>query len=147
MRVTKAEPGDIPDLCALLGILFSQETEFIPDAAIQAEGLRRIIGHPERGVILVLRDGDGVIGMVNLLTTVSTALGGTAAILEDMIIRPGARGTGAGSILLEAAVTHARDSGCGRITLLTDPGNTPAHRFYERHGFIRSQMLPFRMIL
>jgi GNAT superfamily N-acetyltransferase len=147
MKVDSASLDDVPRLCALLDLLFSQEAEFRPDRERQAAGLAAIIDNPEAGRILVLRDGDEIIGMVNLLYTVSTALGGRVAILEDMVVDAGRRGGGAGSRLVEAAVRHAREAGCRRITLLTDSTNLPAQRFYARHGFAASEMLPMRRLL
>ena len=146
MLIDKASPNDIPQLCALLGILFAQEAEFEPDEAKQAAGLQQIIENPETGQILLLRDGDMVSGMVSLLYTVSTARGGRVALLEDMVVRPELRGKGAGSMLLQSAVDHARAGGCSRITLLTDQVNEAAIRFYRRHGFEASGMLPLRLV-
>jgi len=147
MEITQATNDDIPQLCELLNLLFSQEAEFQPDVKLQTAGLRQIIDFPERGQILVLRDGLSIIGMVNLLFTVSTALGGRVAILEDMVIRPQYRGTGAGHMLLEAAIGLVKSSGCRRITLLTDATNDAAQRFYRRHGFNISEMVPMRLVL
>lgn len=147
MEISRATVEDIPQLCDLLAFLFDHETEFRPDCALQGAGLRQIIDFPERGRILALREGQSVIGMVNLLFTVSTALGGRVAILEDMIVRPDCRCKGAGSMLLEAAVASARAAGCLRVTLLTDSANEPAQRFYKRHGFGRSDMVPMRLLL
>ncbi|HAO24539.1 MAG TPA: GNAT family N-acetyltransferase, partial [Methylophaga sp.] len=39
MEILTAVPSDIPELCRLLDTLFSQETEFKPDAEMQALGL------------------------------------------------------------------------------------------------------------
>jgi GNAT superfamily N-acetyltransferase len=147
MEISRATVEDIPQLCELLALLFDQEAEFRPDSALQAEGVRQIIEFPERGRILALREGKTVVGMVNLLFTVSTALGGRVAILEDMVVRPDCRSRGAGSMLLEAALAFARSSGCLRVTLLTDAANEAAQRFYKRHGFSRSDMVPMRLLL
>ena len=145
-RIEPATPDDIPQLCELLAILFEQEAEFQPDAAKQAAGLHRIIENPQVGQILLLRDSDEVVGMINLLYTVSTARGGRVAILEDMVVRPEQRGNGAGSTLLQAAIARAREAGCSRITLLADHANEAALRFYRRHGFTASGMLPLRLV-
>ena len=147
MEITRATNDDIPQLCELLNFLFSQEAEFQPDGKLQAAGLRQIIDFPERGQILVLRDGESIIGMVNLLFTVSTALGGRVAILEDMVVRPQYRGNGAGHMLLEAAIGWVKSSGCRRITLLTDGANDSAQKFYRKHGFTISAMVPMRLVL
>ena len=147
MQIVEATPEDVPQLCKLLELLFSQEAEFRPDAVTQARGLFAVIGFPERGHILVLRDGTSIAGMVNLLFTVSTALGSRVALLEDMVIHPSHRGSGSGSALLRAAIDIARDSGCQRVTLPTDGDNTSAQRFYHRHGFATSGMVPLRLSL
>lgn len=135
---------DIPALCRLLNQLFSQEAEFTPDEASQKRGLEAILSNADVGFIEVIVEGDKILGMVNVLYTISTALGARVAILEDMVIDHDERGRGHGSALLDAALARARTNGCQRITLLTDADNTPAHRFYERHGFTRSTMVPFR---
>lgn len=147
MRVDLATIADVPRLAELLEILFSQEDEFVPDRPRQERGLRAIVSDPEMGEILVLRDGGAIIGMVSLLYLVSTALGGRVALLEDMVVEPERRGSGAGSLLLTAAIAHARDAGCLRITLLTDQSNAAGQRFYGRHGFTRSTMVPMRLLL
>jgi len=147
MQITPANTSDIPALCELLGILFSQEADFKPDFDTQSRGLACIINSPEIGVILVARKNSRVVGMVNLLYTISTALGARVALLEDMVVSPSMRGSGVGSRLLEQAIQTAHSSGCKRITLLTDHDNEPAQRFYQRHGFTFSAMIPLRLSL
>jgi len=147
MKITEATKDDIVGLCELLALLFAQEAEFRPDRSLQTTALQQIIDFPECGRVLVLREGDSLIGMVNLLFTISTALGGRVALLEDMIVHPEYRGCGAGSELLQAAINLAKSYGCRRITLLTDQTNEAAQRFYERHGFNISEMVPMRLSL
>lgn len=147
MQITPAKASDIPVLCGLLSILFSQEADFNPDHEAQSRGLTQIISNPEIGVILVARQNEQVLGMVNLLFTVSTALGGRVALLEDMVVLPGFRNSGLGSRLLEQAIQTCGLNGCKRITLLTDGVNESAQHFYQRHGFTASAMTPFRLVL
>lgn len=147
MVISCAQEADIPELCVLLHFLFAQETEFYPNPQTQEHGLAAIIRQPHVGRILVAREGEHVVGMVNLLFTLSTALGGRVALLEDMVVGPDARGTGIGSALLRQAVEVARLEGCLRITLLTDGDNRAAQRFYSRHGFQLSGMVPMRLML
>lgn len=145
--VRPAALNDIPQLCTLLAILFTQEADFQPDTEKQSAALRKIIAHPETGCILVLCEGNNISGMVNLLFTVSTACGGKVGLLEDMVIHPSRRGGGLGSELLQAAIKLAQHEGCLRITLLTDRTNNAAIRFYQQHGFGMSGMIPLRLEL
>ena len=85
--------------------------------------------------------------MVSILFTVSTAEGGRAAWLEDMVVHPSRRGQGIGERLINEAKSGALAAGCSRITLLTDAMNSPALQFYEKAGFSRSQMVPLRLKL
>ena len=142
-----ARLSDVPAMTALLRLLFAQEAEFAPDAAAQDKGLRAILDDPALGQLLVADDGQRILGMVNLLYSYSTALGARVALLEDMVLAEEARGSGLGKRLLEAAVAHCRTAGCKRITLLTDGDNARAHAFYQRCGFIRSDMVAFRRAL
>jgi len=144
IAIDDATPQDIPALCDLLDLLFAQEADFTPDRAKQERGLRLILDDVRVGAILVARDGAHVVGMVNLLFTVSTAEGARAMLLEDMIVRPDYRGQGVGLALIEAAIARAAAKGCARITLLTDEDNTQAQWFYGRAGFRRSAMIPMR---
>ncbi len=143
--IEKASIEDIPQLCDLLEMLFDMESDFLPDRTKQTEGLRQIIGNPEVGCILVFREGNDISGMVNLLYTVSTACGGRVGMLEDLIVKPDRRNMKIGCDLLDAAIDHAKISGCLRITLLTDSDNLGAIRLYQRFGFSRSEMIPLRL--
>ncbi|BCB26092.1 hypothetical protein SKTS_09780 [Sulfurimicrobium lacus] len=147
MQISPATPRDIAALCELLDVLFSQEAEFEPDREAQSRGLALIIGNPGAGRVLVARRDEEIVGMVSLLYTVSTALGARVALLEDMVVAPGSRGAGTGSQLLQHAIESAQQDGCKRITLLTDRSNDAAQRFYLRHGFASSSMIPLRLFL
>lgn len=145
--ILPATLGDIPALCELLGILFAQEAEFQPDPAAQQRALAQVIADSSIGSIFLARRHEKTAGMVSLLYSVSTALGGRAATLEDMVVHPEFRHAGIGSRLLNHAQRFADQNGCKRITLLTDRSNTAAQRFYRRHGFTDSDMLAMRLLL
>ncbi|OHX34885.1 GNAT family N-acetyltransferase [Methylomonas sp. LWB] len=147
MRIDLARAADIAVLSDLLTELFDQEAEFCPDSTAQQRGLAAIIGDPTIGEILVAREDGRPVGMVSLLYTVSTALGGRVAWLEDMVVTANRRGSGIGQGLLKAAIAHAKSGGCRRITLLTDAENAAAQDFYRREGFNASPMRPYRLSL
>jgi len=75
------------------------------------------------------------------------AIAGTAGVLPDgagawritrMYVAADQRGTGLADALLAQAESFARDAGARRLTLFSDTRFARAHRFYERHGYVRS---------
>ncbi|WP_275356393.1 GNAT family N-acetyltransferase [Methylophilus sp. YYY-1] len=97
--------------------------------------------------MLVARQQGQVIAMVSLLFTISTALGGRVALLEDMVVDQTCRGLGIGSQLLTFAIAHARQQAIQRLTLLTDQDNQAGQHLYRKHGFQPSGMQVWRLIL
>lgn len=138
---------DVPALADLLSILLAQEAEFSVDHAAQCRGLEAIVANPAIGHVFVARQVERVVGMVNLLYTISTALGERVALLEDMVVDTAYRNGGVGSGLMDYAIAHARTAGIRRVTVLSDHDNIAAHRFYHRQGFVMSSMIPFRRAL
>jgi ribosomal protein S18 acetylase RimI-like enzyme len=57
------------------------------------------------------------------------------------------RGRGFGEKLLLHAIEYAKKKDFARITLLTDRLNEDGQRFFQKHGFIASKMIPMRLIL
>lgn len=147
LELGTATKKDLAQLVELLGMLFVQEADFVPDAAKQKRALEQILGDPRIGRIYVAREGGSVVGMVSTLYTVSTAEGGKAAWLEDMVVLPERRGRGVGAALLAHAVVGAREEGCLRLTLLSDEDNAQAHAVYASEGFQFSGMRPMRLKL
>jgi GNAT superfamily N-acetyltransferase len=144
LLIEPATIDDLPQLADLLYDLFSHEADFVPNKENQLRGLRLILEQPNRGRIFVLRNGTRMIGMINLLITISTAEGGFVLLLEDLVIHCDHRGQGYGGRLLEHALEYARSKNFLRITLLTDRMENRARGFYERHGFRQSGMVPMR---
>jgi RimJ/RimL family protein N-acetyltransferase len=150
LELTRVEPAtmeDLPSLTELLMELFAQESDFRADYNAQMRGLRLLLEQPNRGRIFVLRSANKIIGMINLLFTISTAEGGFVILLEDLIIGSNFRRQGFGSELLKYAIDYAKQKDFLRITLLTDRVSESSLAFFEKHGFQRSDMVPMRLWL
>ena len=146
-HIEQATLEDLPQLTDLLFDLFTQEADFVPNRAKQMRGLRLILEQPNRGRIFVLRQNGLILGMINLLFTISTAEGGFVILLEDVVVHREHRGQGFGDKLLTHAMEYAKKKDFLRITLLTDRLNADGQRFFKAHGFAESHMLPMRLIL
>jgi GNAT superfamily N-acetyltransferase len=147
LRIEPATLEDLPLMAELLADLFAHEPDFHPDQAKQIRGLRLILEKPDRGRIFVLRNNVRIIGMINLLFTISTAEGGFVVLLEDLVVHADHRGQGHGSRLLQYAVNFVQDKHFLRITLLTHRGDGSLVEFYRKHGFFESEMVTMRRLL
>jgi len=146
-HIEQATLEDLPQLTDLLYDLFTQEGDFVPNRAKQMRGLRLILEQPSRGRIFVLRQNGTILGMINLLFTISTAEGGFVIMLEDVIVHRAHRGKGFGDKLLQHSIAYAKKKDFLRITLLADRLNDQGQHFFKEHGFFESKMIPLRLIL
>ena len=143
--IEPATEADLDELSLLLGELFAQESDFRPDKDKQLRGLRLIFEQPSRGRVFVLRRDGAIVGMINLLFTISTAEGGFVMLLEDLVVHKQFQGHGYGAKLLNHAIDFAKKKNFLRITLLTDQPENVAQEFFRRYGFVESSMIPMRL--
>lgn len=144
MKIRKARLKDIGEITNLLELLFTQEIEFEFQKKLHIKALKKIINNKDIGTIFVVTKEQKVIGCVNILFTISTALGGRVALLEDMIINPLYQNKGIGKKLLLKVFEKLKKKKVKRITLLTDGDNQKGHNFYKSLGFAESTMKVFR---
>jgi len=143
--IEPATQADLDELSGMLSGLFAQESDFRPDNDKQLRGLRLIFEQPSRGRVFVLRRDGAIVGMINLLFTISTAEGGFVMLLEDLVIHKEYQGKGYGAKLLQYAIDFAKQKNFLRITLLTDRPENVAQAFFRKHGFVESSMIPMRL--
>lgn len=144
------EPATIEDLDALVALvmeLMELQDDFRPHRESQTKGIRLILEDPSRGRIFVLRNGDRIIGMANLLFTISTAVGGLVILMEDVVVHPDHRGQGYGSLLVEHVFEFAHQKSFRRITILTDKLSAHSQGFFKKHGFEFSHLIPMRRLI
>lgn len=139
--IRKAVPGDVKTLIKLLQILFSIETDFQFDESKQGRGLQLMIAAPGRRCIMVAEADGQVIGMCSAQLLISTAAGGTVALVEDMVVAGEYRGRGIGKHLLSAIEDWAVQQGAERLELLADRANTPALNFYEKMKWRQTHLI------
>src|SRR3979409_59018 len=147
VAIEPATEADLDDLSELLGELFSEEKDFRPNKQKQLRGLRLIFEQPNRGRVFVLRRDNAIVGMINLLFTISTAEGGFVMVLEDLVVHEEYRGKGYGSMLLKVAMDFGNQKNFLRITLLTDRPELRSQELFRRFGFHESSMMPMRLLL
>ena len=139
--ILAAEPKDITALVGLLKILFGIEADFTFDEAKQRRGLQLMLEAPATRQIMVAESGGEIIGMCSAQLLVSTAEGGMAALIEDMVVGMEYRCRGIGRKLLESVETWALNQGATRLELLADRENTPALEFYKRMRWRNTRLI------
>jgi N-acetylglutamate synthase-like GNAT family acetyltransferase len=148
--VPVVEAATLEDLSALTELvmdLFSRSGDFLPDKTVQERGIQLILEQPSRGRIFIVRNRNKIIGMVNLLFTISTARGGFVILMEDVVIHPDHRGQGYGAMLMDHVIEFAHLKQFKRITLLTDKISAESQDFFKKQGFEYSNMIPMRKII
>lgn len=145
IKIETASIEDLPQILELVMELFEMQGEFPSNETLQEQALRLIVESPNRGRIFVMRNEHCIIGIVTLLFTISTAVGGMVILLEDFIVHPGHRGQGYGQKMLDHVSTFAKEKNFKQVTLLTDKFSIATQEFFKKQGFNHSNMIPMRM--
>jgi GNAT superfamily N-acetyltransferase len=99
------------------------------------ELLQRALFGPRRYAEVVFACVNGAaVGFALYFFSFSTFLGRPGLYLEDLFVRPEARGRGIGTVLLKWLATHALERGCGRLEWAVLDWNTDAMAFYLKLG-------------
>ena len=134
MPIRPAAPADVPVIRALIVELAVYERE--PDAvkASEADLHAALFGaRPLAEAMLAEHDGE-VVGLALFFTNFSTWAGKGGLYLEDLFVRPQARGQGLGKALLVHLAGIAVARGYSRFEWSVLDWNTPAIDFYRALG-------------
>jgi len=141
-----ARETDITAMAGLLGELFSIERDFQPDPDKQRVALAMLLAS-DLAEVLVAEDDGHVIAMCTMQRLVSTAEGGWAGLVEDVVVSEHYRGRGIGSLLLQTMARRATAWGIRRLQLLADQANAPALDFYKRSSWQPTQLVALRKVI
>jgi len=141
--VRQAQDSDLADLVSLLQILFEIEKDFFFDEARQQQGLMLMLEN-RQGVILVAENSNRVIGMCTGQLVISTAEGGPAVLVEDVVVLPAWQGRGVGRYLISSIADWAATQKASRLQLLADRNNNSALTFYNKVGWQMTELICLR---
>lgn len=133
--IRKATPADVHAIHAMIVELAVYEKE--PDAvlATPADLERNLFGESPALFGHVAEDNEGnVVGFALWFLNYSTWLGTHGIYLEDLYVKPDARGAGHGIALLSTLAGICVERGYGRLEWWVLDWNTPARGFYEAKG-------------
>ncbi len=133
LSITRAGPTELDALSQL----FDAYRQFYgqpSDLARARQWLRERLRFGE-SVVLVARRGVALIGFAQLYPMFSSVRTARTWILNDLYVDAGARRSGVGHALLEAAAAFARADGAAGIALETAQDNAAARALYRAAGW------------
>jgi len=132
--IRPATVDDVPVVVRLVHELATYERE--PDAVVATEEHFRtaLFGPDPRVHCLVAEDGGETVGFAIWFVSFSTWLGTHGIYLEDLFVRPEARGGGHGRALLTELARIAVERGYGRVEWAVLDWNVDAQGFYRALG-------------
>jgi GNAT superfamily N-acetyltransferase len=129
-----ARVDDVPVIVSLIRELAEYERE--PDAVEATEDdIRAALFGSSPAAFCHVAEHDGeVVGLALWFLNFSTWKGRHGIYLEDLFVRPTARGTGLGKALLVNLIEIAQERGYGRVEWSVLDWNSPAQDFYRALG-------------
>jgi GNAT superfamily N-acetyltransferase len=129
----RAELADAPTLQILLEEHVHHHGEILERGV---EALETYGFGPKALFRTVLAERDGkALGFALFYPDFSTLRGKPGVLLQDIYVRPDARGLGLGRKLLARAMQEAQDWDAAFLTLMVDRSNDIAQAFYAKLGF------------
>lgn len=146
VRIRPAMPQDVPLLCDLIRDLAVYE-KLEHECRVSPGGLHAALFGPSPSAKALVGELSGVPeGFALYFTNFSTFLAKPGIYLEDLFVRPHARGSGLGKSLLSTLARIAVEQGCGRVEWSVLDWNEPAIGFYKRLGAVpMSEWTVFRL--
>ncbi len=134
--IRQAEPADA-DLIAELVRDLAEYEKLAHEAKATSDDVRAALfcDAPRAHALIAELDGAPV-GFALYFLNFSTFLGRHGIYLEDLFVRPTARGSGAGKALLRALAKIAVTRGFGRVEWSVLDWNEPAIGFYQSIGAV-----------
>ena len=132
--IRPATIADVPTIAQLIRDLAEYEKlsgEVVLDEAKLASDL---FGPRPFAEVLIAEDASEPVGFALFFHNYSTFLGRPGLYLEDLFVKPEARGKGLGKALLAGLAKLAVERGCGRVEWSVLDWNEPSIAFYKSLG-------------
>lgn len=134
----RATEADVPAIIAMLAddMLGSARETTGPESLPQYLKAFRVIDADANQFLLVVDDGKGIVGTLQLTFIAGLARGGLKrGLIEAVRVARDRRGEKIGEAMIRWTLDKCRREQCGIVQLTTDKARTDAHRFYDRLGF------------
>jgi GNAT superfamily N-acetyltransferase len=136
VRITAATEQDVPVILELIRGLAEYE-RLSADVTATEERIRNTLFGPRPAAEVLLASlEEQTAGFAVFFTNYSTFLARPGIYLEDLYVKPAARGRGIGKALLARIARLAVERGCGRVEWSVLDWNAPSIRFYQSLGAV-----------
>jgi ribosomal protein S18 acetylase RimI-like enzyme len=133
LRVVPATTADDDRLWPMVEALNTEDGHPVDERALRA---LRVLLEPANafGFVRLIEADGACVGYATICFGFSVEFGGRDAFLDELYLRPAARGHGLGARVLDALATELAALGVVALHLEVMPDN-PANRLYARAGF------------
>jgi GNAT superfamily N-acetyltransferase len=141
IRIARATEADVPIIFEMIRGLAEYEKLSHAVTATEEQLRRTLFGpNPAAEVLLAYEGVDGEAGECEgfalFFSNYSTFLAKPGIYLEDLFVKPHARGCGLGLALLKELARIAVERGCGRVEWSVLDWNEPSIGFYKKLGAV-----------
>ena len=140
IEIRRATPNDLAGIITLLHE-FAEFEKLTDRLQITEEKLSAAVLGPDAfAYCLVATDGSKLVSYAILYPIFASFRGQKGMFVEDLFITEEYRRDGLGERMLREIAKLARECACNRVDLMVLEWNTPAVKFYEKHGGVRDEL-------
>ncbi|MCM3872194.1 MAG: GNAT family N-acetyltransferase [Pyrinomonadaceae bacterium] len=136
LRIVAATERDVPLILEFIRELAAYEKQLDRVEATEARIRETLFGAEPAASVIFAFSGDKPVAFAVFYFTYSTFAGLPGLYLEDLFVKPEARGLGIGRQLLSYLARLAKEKGCWRIEWAVLHWNETAIGFYRKLGAI-----------
>jgi GNAT superfamily N-acetyltransferase len=136
IHIEPATERDVPLILEFVRGLAEYEKHLDYVEATEERIRQTIFGAEPAAHVLFAYENDTAVGFAVYFNTYSTFVGLPGLYLEDLYVKPEARGKGVGRALLRYLAKLAKEQGCYRIEWAVLRWNEPAIEFYKKLGAV-----------
>ncbi len=134
MKIRQASIADIEEIARLFD-LYRQFYQCQPDIELSRSFIADRLKKNESTIFIALGDDSKARGFVQLYASFCSIDVCKILILHDLYVETELRKQGVGNLLMSRATQYARETGVGRIDLLTGKTNFSGQALYEKLGY------------
>jgi GNAT superfamily N-acetyltransferase len=136
-EIRPATRADVPALVALMTAFYAEADFPLPEAPARA-AFEALLADARLGGAWLAAVGGTDVGHAVLTLCFSMEYGGSRGFIDDLYVRPAARGRRIGAALLASARADALARGARALHVEVGPENHAARRLYGRAGYVES---------